>query len=62
MRSLAALYEHSIAEYRTDPQAAEKLLAVGLAPRPEGVDAVKLAAWTAVGRGVLNVSEFISRN
>jgi hypothetical protein len=62
MRSLVKLYEQSLAEYRADPQAAEKLLAVGMAPRPEGVQAVELAAWTTVGRGVINLSEFISRN
>jgi hypothetical protein len=62
VQSLAKLYEQSLAEYRSDPQAAEKLLAAGLAPRPEGMDAAELAAWTTVGRGVINLSEFISRN
>jgi mono/diheme cytochrome c family protein len=62
VRSLAKLYELSLAEYREDPQAAEKLLNVGMAPRPERVDGVELAAWTTVGRGVMNLSEFISRN
>jgi mono/diheme cytochrome c family protein len=62
MRSLVKLYEQGLAEYRADPQAAEKLLAVGMAPRQEGVDSVELAAWTTVARGVMNLSEFISRN
>lgn len=48
--------------YAAEPQAAEELLAVGQAPRPEGVPAAELAAWTSVGRTLINLSETITRD
>ena len=43
------------------PDEADKLLQVGLAPVPEDVDRVELAAWTSVCRVVLNLHETITR-
>ena len=45
-----------------DPEAAAKLLRVGLAKAPEGVDVAELAAWTAVARVLLNLDEAITRS
>ena len=50
--------EHYVAE----PQAAEELVSVGVAPRPEGVPTEELAAWTSVGRTLINLSETITRD
>jgi len=48
--------------YRADPAAANALLAIGLAPIPDGIDPVALAAWTAVARTLLNLGETVTRN
>jgi hypothetical protein len=53
---LASQREH----YRGDPEAAQKLLRVGLAPAPAG-DPAELAAWTSVARVILNGQEVITR-
>jgi hypothetical protein len=44
-----------------DPAAAGELLKVGLAPLPEKVDPVELAAWTHVARVLLNLHESVTR-
>jgi hypothetical protein len=49
-------------EYRRDPAAAGKLVAVGLAPREKSLDPIELAAWTATARAVLNLHETITRD
>ncbi|MBL9200451.1 MAG: PSD1 domain-containing protein [Opitutaceae bacterium] len=56
LKLLAAQRDH----YRTNPDDAEKLLRIGLAPAPAG-DAAELAAWSQVARVVLNLQEFITR-
>jgi hypothetical protein len=45
----------------TDPEAVDKLLAVGTLPLPAGVDRVTLAAWTSAARAVLNLQETYTR-
>jgi hypothetical protein len=55
-RFLAAQREH----YRSDVDAAQKLLRVGLAPVPAG-DPAELAAWTSVARVILNGQEVLTR-
>jgi hypothetical protein len=47
--------------YQSDAKAAESLVAIGLAPRPKDADAKTLAAWTAVCRAILNLSETMTR-
>ncbi|HJZ53342.1 MAG TPA: PSD1 and planctomycete cytochrome C domain-containing protein, partial [Gemmataceae bacterium] len=49
------------AQYKADPKAAEGLVKTGLAPLPKDADYPELAAWTAVCRALLNLSETITR-
>jgi hypothetical protein len=60
--ALMRLYRENRARYVKDRAAAMELVRVGQAPRPPDVDAVELAAWTAVGRALLNLNETITRN
>lgn len=62
LAAMRNLFELSMAEYASDPDAAEDLLDVGLAERPEDIAPGELAAWTMVARGVVNLGEFIGRN
>jgi hypothetical protein len=57
LRTFLAQQRTHYAAHRAD---AEKLLHVGLAPRPPG-DAAELAAWTSVARVLLNSHEAITR-
>ena len=61
MTTVRALLDKHLAEYRRDPAAAEALLKVGLSPAPKDADAAELAAWTQVGRVILNLHETITR-
>lgn len=56
-----ALLESNRNEYRQSPEAAGKLLSIGLAPIPADADKVELAAWTAVMRALFNLHETITR-
>jgi hypothetical protein len=47
--------------YRGHPEAAKKLLVIGNASSPAGVDEPTLAGWTAVCRVLLNLHETITR-
>ncbi|MBX6311482.1 MAG: PSD1 domain-containing protein [Isosphaeraceae bacterium] len=47
--------------YRSQPEAAQKLIRVGLAPVPTVGTEPELAAWTSVCRVVLNLHETITR-
>jgi hypothetical protein len=58
---LLTLLAKSRSRYSDDRQAAWGLVRIGLAPVPQGVDTVEQAAWTAVGRAVLNLSETVTR-
>lgn len=55
------LLDRRRADYAANPQAAADLLAVGVAPRAEGLDDRDLAAWAATARAVLNLHEAIAR-
>ena len=55
------LLDRSRATYRAEPAAAASLLATGIAPRSDALDAVELAAWTATARAVLNLHETFAR-
>jgi hypothetical protein len=59
---LAALLEKHYARYKSDSEAAGKLVSTGETPLPESVDVVELAAWTSVGRAILNLHETITRS
>ena len=54
---LAQHLEH----YRSDTEAAEKLLAVGQAPVAQDLEPAELAAWTSVSRIILNLHELTTR-
>jgi hypothetical protein len=58
---LARVLEQNRGVYKVDAKAAESLLSVGLAPRPKDAEVPELAAWTAVCRAVLNLSETMMR-
>ena len=62
LKVLEALLEKHRAEFSKDADAVKKLLAVGIAPVPSGVDAAELAAWTSVARAILNLHEAVTRN
>ncbi len=59
---LASLLQKHRAEFAADPKAAEALVSVGIAPRPQNADVAELAAWTSVSRVLLNLNETITRN
>ena len=59
---VSGVYQQARQRYTADPEAAGKLLGVGQAPLPEGVDAAQLAAWTSVARVIFNLHETITRN
>lgn len=48
--------------YRADPVAARALSSAGEAPRPEHLDFLEHAAWTAFANVMLNLDETITRN
>ncbi len=50
------------ARFASDAESAQKLVALGMAPRPEPVDARELAAWTLVASTVLNLDTTLCRN
>jgi len=62
LSALQKLLDVSRANYEKDPVSAEKLLQVGLSPRPAGIPATELAAWSAVGHVILNLNETTMRN
>ena len=59
---LERLYQKHLKEYAVDSAAAQKVLAVGDKPVPNGMNSTELAAWTSVARVILNLHETITRN
>ncbi len=51
-----------LAYYKEHPDQAKQLLAVGMAPKLEGVNSSEHAAWTQVARILLNLNETTTRN
>jgi hypothetical protein len=62
IKVLTALFDKHLAEFKKDAEGAKKLLAVGIAPLPANMDTAELAAWTSVGRVILNLHEAVTRN
>ena len=63
-RDLTALrraYEKQAAIYRTDPAAAQSLLAIGATPRDTSLDPADHAALAAVCLAILNLDETLTR-
>jgi len=48
--------------YKTEPDAVQLLLSVGLMPRDPALAPAELAGWTSVARMLLNTNELITRN
>jgi hypothetical protein len=59
---LMADYIFYLNDFRANPKAAEKLLAVGEKPRNPKLPAVKLAAYALVANTILNLDEAIMQN
>jgi hypothetical protein len=59
--SLEKLVAGQKAYYQSHPEDATKLLKIGQAPVPAGVDPAELAAWTQACRVLLNSHEAITR-
>ncbi len=62
LKVLVPLYEKHLQQYKADPAAADKLLAVGESKTPDDLDKTELAAWTSIARVLLNLHETITRN
>ena len=56
------LYQRQRARYAAGRADAERLIAAGERPTAGDLDAVELAAWTAVARALLNLHETITRS
>ncbi|MDX1564031.1 MAG: PSD1 and planctomycete cytochrome C domain-containing protein [Phycisphaeraceae bacterium] len=53
--------DRRLARYRQDTAAAKRLLSVGASPRSRKLDTAEHAAYTAVARMLMNLSEFVTR-
>ncbi len=58
---LSAELTRRLQQYRNDGQAAAKLLSVGESPVDESIEQAELAAWTSLGRMIMNLSEFVTK-
>jgi hypothetical protein len=58
---LRRAYEKQLAIFKSQPDAAKTLLAVGAAKRNEALDAAEHAALAAVCLGILNLDEALTR-
>ena len=58
---MTSLYEKHQAEYTANLDAAGALATIGEAPSTNDVESAELAAWTSVGRVILNLHETITR-
>jgi hypothetical protein len=61
VRALRNLFEHQLARYRRDKDAAGSLLAIGDSKWNEKLRAPELAAWTMVAAAILNLDETITK-
>lgn len=62
LNGLVADFEEYLSEFRADPAAAAKVIAIGEAPPPpDSPDTGELAAWTLVANLVLNLDEVINK-
>ncbi len=61
-QTLRELLEFHLQGYRKAPEEVAALLNLGSAPASPGLSSVEVAAWTAVARTLLNLSETMTRN
>jgi hypothetical protein len=62
LRVVRRLFDDHAEHFRTDPEAAKKLVATGQSAAPADIPPAELAAWTSVARGLLNLQEATTRN
>ena len=62
LRLLYRTFSTELDSYRSDSQAALKLLGVGESKRDERLDSAELAAWTIVASVILNLDETVTKN
>jgi len=62
LQAIQSLLEKQLAEYRSDPAAAQALLKIGQSPVPPEENPSELAAWTNIARVILNLHETITRS
>lgn len=60
-QSLTNLYDEYLIAFKSEPESATKLLAVGESPRNEQLDPNELAAWSMVTHLLLNLSETVTK-
>ena len=58
---LEGLFRERRQHFSENPGAASKLLSVGDSPVPDEIDHVELAAYTSIGRILMNLSEFVTK-
>jgi hypothetical protein len=61
LETLSILLAEQQNHFRDHPGEAQKLVKIGRAPLPQGIDVAALAAWTDVCRAVLNLQETMTR-
>jgi hypothetical protein len=61
LSALLDVYRSTLARFRSDHQAAEKLVAVGESKRSDTLDVSQLAAWSVVANMILNLDETITK-
>lgn len=61
LRVLITALDRHLARYRSNPQAADELVAVGRAPRAAEFDTAEVAAYTVLASLVLNLDEAITK-
>ncbi len=62
IRILSDVLRQARHEVATDPEAARSLLGIGTTPIPDDLEVSELAAWTHVGRTILNLHETFNRD
>jgi len=60
-QDMLAAYRDHLAEFKADPDAAKKLIAIGEIPPDASLNASELAAWTMVANLILNLDEVITK-
>ncbi|HLJ09685.1 MAG TPA: DUF1549 and DUF1553 domain-containing protein, partial [Planctomycetaceae bacterium] len=61
VEAIVRLYRFNLVFYKSDPESASRLLAVGLAANPPDLDSIELASWTQAARALFNLHEALTR-
>lgn len=59
--TLGNLFADSLATFKADAGAAQKMATEPIGPAPQGADIAELAAWTATANVIMNLDEFLMR-